>query len=216
MDELALLRDFRLEDAAADGAREHARAALQRGDDAPRISLPRRRYALVLAFALAAVLAAAAYAIVHEFVIGSTAPKDVQDQIGMRIAVARFQRHSVRGTGPAQARRSRSRRCCGADARRACLPAPVEGPGRRWLSVSLVHARAGAEGRADHERQLRVRQATPRAHVRLRLRLDRRPRSIRSTSCKATRPARRESGSASASSRRRTAGSSRCTAGRRS
>ena len=30
MDELALLRDFRLEDAAPDGAREHARAALQR------------------------------------------------------------------------------------------------------------------------------------------------------------------------------------------
>ena len=30
MDELALLKDFRLEDAAVDGAREHARAALRR------------------------------------------------------------------------------------------------------------------------------------------------------------------------------------------
>ena len=86
MDELALLRDFRLEDASPDGAREHARAALGRAMTR-RSRLPRRRYAVALAFALAAVLAAAAYAIVHQFVIGSAAPKDVQDQIGLRLAV---------------------------------------------------------------------------------------------------------------------------------
>jgi hypothetical protein len=79
MDELALLKDFRLEDASNDGAREHARAALQAA--MTRRRLPRRRYALVLAFVLAAVLAAAAYAIVHEFVIGSPAPKDVSQEV---------------------------------------------------------------------------------------------------------------------------------------
>src|SRR6187397_2406939 len=87
MDELALLRDFRLEDAAVDGAREHARAALQRAMARRRL-VPRRRYAVVLAFAVAGLLAAAAFAIVHEFVIGSAAPKDVQAEIGMRIALA--------------------------------------------------------------------------------------------------------------------------------
>ena len=46
-----------------------------------RISLPRRRYALVLTFAVAAMLAAAAYAIVHEFVIGAAAPKDLSKEI---------------------------------------------------------------------------------------------------------------------------------------
>jgi len=87
MDELALLKDFRLEDAAPDGARDHARAAL-RAAMTRRSRFPRRRYAIALAFGLAAVLAAAAYAIVHQFVIGSAAPKDVQDQIGIRIAIA--------------------------------------------------------------------------------------------------------------------------------
>jgi hypothetical protein len=76
MDELALLKDFRLEDAAANGAREHARAALQSAMTRRRFGVPRRRYALVLAFAIAAVLAAAAYAIVHEFVLGAPAPKE--------------------------------------------------------------------------------------------------------------------------------------------
>ncbi len=85
MDELALLKEFRLEDASPDGAREHARAALERA--MTRRRLPRRRYTVVLAFALAAVLAAASYAIVHQFVIGSAAPKDVQDEIGLRLAV---------------------------------------------------------------------------------------------------------------------------------
>jgi hypothetical protein len=99
MDELALLRDFRLEDAAADGAREHARAAL-RAAMTRRSRFPRRRYAIALAFGLAAVLAAAAYAIVHQFVVGSAAPKDVQDQIGMRIAVAGSAAIPFAGQGP--------------------------------------------------------------------------------------------------------------------
>jgi hypothetical protein len=83
MDELALLKDFRLEDASADGAREHARAALQAA--MTRRRLPRRRYAIVVAFAVAALLAAAAYAIVHEFIIGAPAPKDVNAQVAQRI-----------------------------------------------------------------------------------------------------------------------------------
>src|SRR5688500_195874 len=43
--------------------------------------LPQRRYTIALAFALAALLAAGAYAIVHEFVIGKPAPKDVSREI---------------------------------------------------------------------------------------------------------------------------------------
>src|SRR4051794_11478788 len=78
MDELALLKDFRLEDAAVDGAREHARAALQSA--MTRRWLP-RRYVVVLAFAVAALLAAAAYAIVHEFVVGEPAPKELNKEI---------------------------------------------------------------------------------------------------------------------------------------
>jgi hypothetical protein len=83
MDELAQLKNFRLEDAAADGAREHARAALHRAMTRRRPALPRRRYALVIAFAVAAVLAAAAYAIVHEFVIGGPAPPEVKRVVGL-------------------------------------------------------------------------------------------------------------------------------------
>jgi hypothetical protein len=78
MDELALLKDFPLEDAATDGAREHARAALE--DAMNRRRLP-RRYAIALAFVAAALLAAGAYAIVHEFVVGAAAPKDVNAQL---------------------------------------------------------------------------------------------------------------------------------------
>jgi len=99
MDELALLKDFRLEDAAPDGARDHARVAL-RAAMTRRSRFPRRRYAIALAFVLAAVLAAAAYAIVHQFVIGSAAPKDVQDQIGIRIAIAGSAAIPFAGQGP--------------------------------------------------------------------------------------------------------------------
>lgn len=80
MNELAQLKDFRLEDASADGAgaREYARAALQSA--MTRRRLP-RRYVVVLAFAVAALLAAAAYAIVHEFVVGEPAPKELNKEI---------------------------------------------------------------------------------------------------------------------------------------
>ena len=78
MDELAILKDFRLEDASPDGAREHARAALQ--DAMNRRRLP-RRYAVALAFALATLLVAGAYAIVREYVIGGAAPQNVHEQI---------------------------------------------------------------------------------------------------------------------------------------
>jgi hypothetical protein len=80
MDELALLRDFRLEDAVADGAREHARAALQAAMTRRR-RMPQRRYAIALAFVLAALLAAAAYAIVHEFIVGEPAPRELNNEI---------------------------------------------------------------------------------------------------------------------------------------
>src|SRR4051812_36619372 len=83
MDELALLRDFRLEDAAAGEAREHARTALRAAMTRRRFGLPRRRYTLVIAFAVAALLAAGAYAIVHEFVIGGPAPPRVKHVVGL-------------------------------------------------------------------------------------------------------------------------------------
>lgn len=82
MDELALLKDFRLEDAATDGAREHARAALQTAMNRRRLP---RRYAIALAFVTAALLAAGAYAIVHEFVVGATAPKAVNAELKLEV-----------------------------------------------------------------------------------------------------------------------------------
>src|SRR5215208_3067557 len=75
MDELALLRDFRLEDAVVDGAREHARSALQAA--MARRRRP-RRYIVGLAFAAAALLAASAYAVAHEFFFGAPAPPEVK------------------------------------------------------------------------------------------------------------------------------------------
>lgn len=78
MDELALLREFRIEDAAADGAREHARRALAAARARDRM---RRRYVLALAFLGAAVVAGAAYAIVRELVAGDPAPAEVKQQL---------------------------------------------------------------------------------------------------------------------------------------
>lgn len=78
MDELALLREFRIEDAAADGAREHARRALAAARARDRM---RRRYVLALAFLGAAVVAGAAYAIVRELVVGDPAPAEVKQQL---------------------------------------------------------------------------------------------------------------------------------------
>jgi len=78
MDELALLRDFRCQDASEDGAREHARAALRAA--AERQRRRRRRGLLVLALAGAALLAGAAYGIVRGLIVGSPAPPEVREQ----------------------------------------------------------------------------------------------------------------------------------------
>ena len=70
------MKDFRLEDTAASGAREHARAALRVA--VARQRRRRRRGFLLLAFVGAAILAGAAYAVVHELTVGSPAPPEVQ------------------------------------------------------------------------------------------------------------------------------------------
>jgi hypothetical protein len=78
MDELALLRDFRRQDASADGARGHARAALRAAAERQRRG--RRRSLLVLVLAGAAILAGAAYGIVRGLIVGSPAPPQVREQ----------------------------------------------------------------------------------------------------------------------------------------
>jgi hypothetical protein len=78
MDELALLKDFRLEDGSPNGAREHARAALHA--TAARQRRHRRRAFVSLALLGAAILAGAAYGVVHELIVGSPAPPEVQEQ----------------------------------------------------------------------------------------------------------------------------------------
>ena len=78
MDELALLKDFRLEDASPDGAREHARAALRVAVERRR--RPSRRTLVLLGFVGAAILAGAAYAVVRELTVGDPAPEEVREQ----------------------------------------------------------------------------------------------------------------------------------------
>jgi len=78
MDELALLKDFRLEDAAPNGAREHARAALRAAVAKQRRA--RRRGFVALAFAGAVIVTGAAYGVVHELVVGDPAPEEVREQ----------------------------------------------------------------------------------------------------------------------------------------
>jgi hypothetical protein len=78
MDELALLRDFRLEDAAANGAREHARAAVRAS--AERQRRRKRRGFVVLVLVGAAIIAGAAYGIVRGLIVGSPAPPEVREQ----------------------------------------------------------------------------------------------------------------------------------------
>jgi hypothetical protein len=78
MDELALLKEFRLEDASPNGAREYARAALR--DAVARQRRSRRRAFVLLAFAGAAILAGSAYGVVHELIVGSPAPPEVREQ----------------------------------------------------------------------------------------------------------------------------------------
>lgn len=81
MDELALLKRFRVDDSAPNGARDHARRVLY-ADIARRRS--RRRYILTVAFAVAAVLAGAAYGIARELLVGEPAPQEIKQ------ALARF------------------------------------------------------------------------------------------------------------------------------
>ena len=78
MDELALLKDFRLEDASANGARGHARSALRAA--AAHERRRRRRELVLLAFVGAAILAGAAYAVVHELSVGDPAPEEVREE----------------------------------------------------------------------------------------------------------------------------------------
>ena len=78
MDELALLKDFRLEDAAPNGAREHARAAFRAVGTKQRRR--RRRRFVALAFVGAAILAGTAYGVVHELIVGDPAPEEVREQ----------------------------------------------------------------------------------------------------------------------------------------
>jgi hypothetical protein len=77
MDELALLKGFRIDDASPDGAREHSRQALH---DAITRSRTKRWVTFALAFVGAAILAAAAYGIAHRLIVGQRAPKEVREQ----------------------------------------------------------------------------------------------------------------------------------------
>jgi hypothetical protein len=78
MDELALLKGFRLEDAAVGDARDHARRTLTAAIARQRA---RRRYAVAAALAGAAVLTGAAYGVVRELIVGDPAPPEVTEQL---------------------------------------------------------------------------------------------------------------------------------------
>ena len=78
MDEIALLKSFRLEDAADSGAREYARAVLRAA--IARKQSRRRRSLIVLAFVLAAAVVGAAYGVVHKLIVGDPAPPEVRAQ----------------------------------------------------------------------------------------------------------------------------------------
>ena len=68
----------RAEDMSPKGAPKHARAGLSTG--AIRGWLPSRRSLVLLGFVAAAILAGAAYAVVHELIVGSPAPLEVREQ----------------------------------------------------------------------------------------------------------------------------------------
>lgn len=82
MDEFALLREFRMEDAEPGGARDQARALLRAA--VARHQRRRRRGLVALAFVGAAIVAGTAYGVVRELVIGDPAPAEVKQ------ALARF------------------------------------------------------------------------------------------------------------------------------
>jgi hypothetical protein len=77
MDELALLKSFRIDDASPNGAREHAQGALREAIARARM---RRRLTLAAAFVGAAILAGAAYGVAHKLIVGQRAPKEVREQ----------------------------------------------------------------------------------------------------------------------------------------
>lgn len=83
MDELALLKTFRLEDVAPDGAREYARQAVAA---AARHKRNRRRASFAAMLAFAAVLVSGVAYAGHELLVGDQAPPEVQQ------ALARFAR----------------------------------------------------------------------------------------------------------------------------
>jgi hypothetical protein len=79
MDELTVVREFRLADAAGDGAKEHARRALSAAIDRRRV---RRRYAVVVAALVGLVLlVSAAYGIVRALRVGEPAPPEVRQAL---------------------------------------------------------------------------------------------------------------------------------------
>jgi hypothetical protein len=77
MDEIALLKEFRLQDAQSSSARDHARDAVRAV--AGRERRARRRLLFAVAVVGAAFLSGAGYG-VHELVVGSPAPKEVREQ----------------------------------------------------------------------------------------------------------------------------------------
>ena len=159
MDEFALLKDFRLEDAVADGAREHARAALRAAMTRRRFA--RRRYALVVAFAVAALLAAAAYAIANEFVLGAPAPPEIThafaaaNERGQEVPLL-FRRS---GTYDTLAKRARGVIEINSSVGPIIIwAAPTKGGGICWLiDVERAHVADQANGGGGCARELRPR-----------------------------------------------------------
>ena len=122
MDELALLKDFRLEDAAPDGAREHARAAL-RATMTPSKPLPPPPLRDRARFGPRGGSRRAAYAIVHRFVVGRCRRRACNIKSG-----------STRRRPLRRRSRSRARARTGPPARRSSVRPPrLRGPcnGRR-------------------------------------------------------------------------------------
>ncbi len=79
MDELALLKDFRLEDAAPTEGRDVARAALHAAIASQQRT--RRRGLVALALVAAVILTGTAYGVVHELTVGDPAPLEVREQL---------------------------------------------------------------------------------------------------------------------------------------
>lgn len=79
MDELALLKEFRLDDGEPSDARDHARTRLRAA--VVRHRRRRRGGFVALALVVAAVVAGTAYGVVRELVIGDPAPEEVEQAL---------------------------------------------------------------------------------------------------------------------------------------